>query len=373
MESNALPADGLDLTVKAEGTRVSFKKRILTLLIIGFSMALTVEAGARLILRHQEPEEVVPASIGRFDEKLGWALRPLAHATSKRTGSEIDYRINSLGLRNRETPYKKPEGVFRIVLVGDSRTFGWGVPLEKHFSTLLEGYFKDVEVINMGVSGFGVDQELLFLDSEGFRYEPDLVIAYVSHYGDNRHMHSERWGNGKPQFKLIDGKLTLTNSPVVQRNIEPTRFGRLNAWLSEHSATYRILRAGLTSSQNQEDGATLQASEDEKDLQNPAFRAELNDVGEAIVYQMNEDAGKHGAEFVLVTQIEELNQAALKKRIFSLDVLEALSNDRFVLSAPLGHINESGNGVLAWEIANFLKANKLIPTSHLRTPRNSNL
>lgn len=351
---------------------LSVRKRILFLLVVGVLMGVSVEAAARLLLRNREPEEVVPASIGRFDERLGWALKPLAHGTSKRTGYEIDYRINSQGLRNRETQYKKPQGTFRIVLVGDSRTFGWGVPIEKHFSTLLEGYFQDVEVINMGVSGFGVDQELLYLTSEGFRYEPDLVLAYVPHYGDNRHMHSERWGQSKPRFNLVDGKLVLSNCPVVTKTTSLSRLGKLDRFLTAHSAAYQIFRAALASN-NPVDRASAQEKQDEKDLQNDAFKTELYGLGEAIISEMHDEAAKHGAEFVLVTQIEPLHEAALKRKMFSLDVLEALSNDRFVLPAPLGHINESGNGVLAWEIANFLKAKQLIPTSHLRSPKNSNL
>jgi hypothetical protein len=70
----------------------------------------------------------------------------------------------------------------------------------------------------MGVGGFGVDQELLFLQSEGFRYEPDLMLAYVAHYGAHRHMHTERWGKEKPRFVLVDGELVLTNSPLVDRS-----------------------------------------------------------------------------------------------------------------------------------------------------------
>src|SRR5712692_27096 len=99
------------------------KKRVLLLLIIGVLVGSTLEAAARLILQYRVLEPVVPAGIGRFDERLGWALTPLSHGTSRRTGYEVDYRINSKGLRGRETTYKKPEGTFRIVLLGDSRTF----------------------------------------------------------------------------------------------------------------------------------------------------------------------------------------------------------------------------------------------------------
>ena len=358
--------------MKTRGTALSIKKRVLFLLVVVVLMGVSVEGAARLILRYQEPQEVVPASIGRFDERLGWALKPLAHETSKRTGYEIDYRINSHGLRNRETEYQKPPGTFRIVLLGDSRTFGFGVPIEKHFSTLLEGYFRDVEVINMGVSGFGVDQELLYLTSEGFRYQPDLVLAYVPHYGDNRHMHTERWGSSKPKFDLVDGKLVLTNCPVVTKSIPLSRLGKLNRFLTAHSAAYGIFRDGLTS-KTPADQANTQEKQDEKDLQSDSFRTELYGLGEAIVSAMHDEAAKHGAAFVLVTQIEPLHEAALKKKMLSLDVLEPLSNDKFVLPAPLGHINESGNGVLAWEIANFLKAKQLIPSSHLRPAKNSSL
>ena len=80
---------------------------------------------------------------------------------------------------------------------------GYGVPIEQHFSKLLEGYFRDVEVINMGVSGYGVDQELLALRNEGVRYHPDVVIAYVAHFGDQRHMYADRWGKPQPEASLV--------------------------------------------------------------------------------------------------------------------------------------------------------------------------
>jgi hypothetical protein len=356
--------------MKAKGTRLWRRKHVLVL-IIAVLVGLCVESTARLIQRSRAPEPVVPVGIGRFDERLGWALTPLAHGTSRRTGYEIDYRINSKGLRDRETTYEKPEGNFRIVLLGDSRTFGWGVPIEKHFSNLLEGYFRNVEVINMGVSGFGVDQELLYLNSEGFRYDSDLVLTYVAHYGDNRHMHAKRWGASKPRFKLVDGKLVPTNLPVVKKPDSQAPQSRIVRWLARYSAVFKILQARLRGSKSQEKQST-QKAEDEKDLQNDEFRTELYQLGEAIVYAMHEEAAKHGAAFVLVTQIKPLHEAALKKNIFSLDVLEPLSNKRFALP-ELSHINESANGVLAWEIAKFLKANQLVPAVHLLPAVNSGL
>ena len=113
------------------------------------------------------PEPVVPTTVGRFDPQLGWALEPNAVGTSRRTGEVVTYKINSHGIRDKEIPYAKPPGEYRIVMLGDSRTFGFGNNVSDHFTSLLEGYLKNVEVVNMGVSGYGIDQSLLFFRSEG--------------------------------------------------------------------------------------------------------------------------------------------------------------------------------------------------------------
>jgi hypothetical protein len=345
------------------------KTKILSVFIIVFIGALVLEGGTRLFLSPNKGD-TVPREIGQFDKMLGWSLKPLSRGISSRTGNEVEYRINSKGLRDDETSYEKSEGIFRIVLLGDSNAFGFGVPIEKHFSTLLEGYFKNVEVINMGVNGFGVDQELIYLRSEGFRYQPDLVLAYVPHYGDHRHMHTRRWGQEKPRFKIINGELVLTNSPVSNSPSPSTNpLQRIDHWFRGHSRSYEIFRNAITRliSQEQRETPVSQEQQDEKNIENEAFRKELNELGAAIVYAMHKESSEHGATFVLVTKMGELHEACLKRNILSLDVSGPLSNHKFSLPDNLGHINESGNGVLAWEIAKFLQTNHLIPIKYLNT------
>jgi len=339
----------------------SLRKRLFFIFIIVLLGVLFLEGATRLSLSVKKPESVVPKGIKQFDKMLGWSLKPLSQGISNRTGYEIEYRINSKGLRDDETSYEKSEGIFRIVLLGNSRTFGLGVPIEKHFSTLLEGYFKDVDVINMGVGGFGVDQELLYLRSEGFHYEPDLVLAYVAHYGDHRHMHTERWGRAKPRFVLIDGKLVLTNSSVANNSSPPSgTLWKIRRWFVRHSKAYEILHNGFVGLIRQEQ------QQDKKNLEDEAFRNELYDLGEALIFAMHEETSMHGATFVLITHIDGLHEAALEKQILSLDVSRPLTNRKFSLPDNLEHINESGNGVLAWEIANYLQTNHLIPVEHIK-------
>jgi len=94
------------------------------------------------------------------------------------------YRINSGGFRDREFSEEKPPGVFRIVVVGDSVTFGLlcdaGSAYPKQLEALLTehatGGAPRFEVLNLGVTGYNISQVVEFLRVVGTRYEPDLIV-----------------------------------------------------------------------------------------------------------------------------------------------------------------------------------------------------
>lgn len=104
--------------------------------------------------------------------------------------------INSKGLRDKEYDYEKPEDVYRILVIGDSLTFGWGVKSEETFSKILEDRlndqnnisqkYKKIEVINSGIGNYNTKQELAFLENEGLRYSPDeVILAYFINDAEN--------------------------------------------------------------------------------------------------------------------------------------------------------------------------------------------
>ena len=92
-------------------------------------------------------------------------------------------RFNQLGLRDPRESYAKPPGTFRILLLGDS--FMEGVQVEQRETTaaVLEARLRalkpdlNVEVINAGVAGWSTGIEGLYLEHEGYRFEPDLVLV----------------------------------------------------------------------------------------------------------------------------------------------------------------------------------------------------
>jgi lysophospholipase L1-like esterase len=94
-------------------------------------------------------------------------------------------QINSRGLRELESfGYERHEGVLRILCLGDSVVFGYGVAREKAFPAVIAELLATVnpgnrfEVINAGIPGYNTVQEVRFLEVEGSRYQPDLVLLF---------------------------------------------------------------------------------------------------------------------------------------------------------------------------------------------------
>ena len=95
---------------------------------------------------------------------------------------------NAHGFRDHEYNYTKPDGVFRIVLIGDSVAEGQGIELDNTLGKVLEQKLNQVpvnegnkvEVIVLAQSGYSTSQELFLLENEAFRYSPDVIIwSYV--------------------------------------------------------------------------------------------------------------------------------------------------------------------------------------------------
>jgi lysophospholipase L1-like esterase len=94
--------------------------------------------------------------------------------------------INAHGLRDADIPYTKPDNEKRILVLGDSVTFGWGVSQGEAFSDQMEPLLRGQtgvqwQVINAGINGYNTEQEAAYLRLEGMRYSPDYVLLiYVS-------------------------------------------------------------------------------------------------------------------------------------------------------------------------------------------------
>ena len=94
-------------------------------------------------------------------------------------GAEV--KINSHGFRDHEYEKEKPINTYRIIAIGDSITFGNSLSIEDTYPEILEQYFQHrniaVEVLNFGVGGYDIIQEIAFLENRGLQFFPEEVIV----------------------------------------------------------------------------------------------------------------------------------------------------------------------------------------------------
>jgi lysophospholipase L1-like esterase len=119
-------------------------------------------------------------------------IRPNARFRHTSSDGSWEFVTNSKGLRDRrEFGYDKPAGTLRVLALGDSHTQGYEVRQDATYAAVLERYLAGrgvrAEVLNAGVSGFSTAEALAYLENEGYRYQPDVVVLgfYANDFEDN--------------------------------------------------------------------------------------------------------------------------------------------------------------------------------------------
>jgi hypothetical protein len=117
----------------------------------------------------------------------------------------VPFVTNSRGLRDDEYSLKKPPGVYRIAVVGDSFSMGSGVRIEDTYHSRLERRLNAsgdnaYEVINFGVSAYGLRNYLGVIDHKVPAYGADLVLVGFCGRNDHRPL-PERLFNEPYQVK----------------------------------------------------------------------------------------------------------------------------------------------------------------------------
>lgn len=191
---------------------------------------------------------LMPDRFWEPDELLG--ARLIAGASGWWTQEEREFvipiEINGHGRRDVERPWEKPDGVRRVLVLGDSFTEAMQVELEATWFRRLEAALNGrgdgirYEVLGAGVSGYGTAAATLSFERDGHRYAPDLVL-----------------------LGFYPGNDIQNNSPTLEDRFPPVydETGRLlrvesttrtppQGWLPEWQ-TYRFLRKMILTGQPQ--------------------------------------------------------------------------------------------------------------------------
>jgi lysophospholipase L1-like esterase len=315
----------------------------------------------------------------KYDPVLGWAHQPGQEAVFETPQFRTSVRINEKGLRDRSHSYTKQNANERILVLGDSFAWGYGVEESERFSQLLEKSM-DVEVIDAGVSGYSTDQELLWYQNEGIKYETDLVILELAgnDVGDNeRQLVSTIYY--KPKFVLEDGHLIPTGYPVPKTSPQ----GKLIYSLSQRSAlAYFVVQRyfELRSLYSKSKAHAVQANLPEPDTH--AERADF-ELTIALLREIRGIAESKEAKFMIVTNDRWWDSTSggtykdfindLQKEGFLVLDVESMPDfdSKKMLIPDDGHWNQTGHQFVAEQIQAFIDTHQLLSQPSLITSKAS--
>ncbi|NLF78200.1 MAG: SGNH/GDSL hydrolase family protein [Chloroflexi bacterium] len=342
---------------------------------------LILEIGLRVAVESPFPPRFFEANpvMGHYHipDRSGW----------QRTHEYDTYvKINAQGLRDRTYPYAKPAGVFRILILGDSFVEGFQVAQDATFEARLEAQLNageamsPIEVINGGVSRYGTDNALAFLEHEGLKYEPDLVI-YVFYPND--------------VIDNIEKKLFDLDSSgqLVQHRLDVAVTDQVRGALYDVSYLYRLVLGTSIQLQQSMDNTLIKTAWGRV---LPIYRAELLPreadawtLTGALLDRMQASTSAAGAEWVIVclpeifqsedvlwAEVEQTSEtlrrdapnvdlaARLPEGAYWLDLLpvfRAHAQNEALYYASDGHLNKAGHQLAADEIQAYLIEQELIP------------
>jgi lysophospholipase L1-like esterase len=343
-------------------------KNLLLLLLTVIVLLLTFEVGVRIV---SNPLYV-------FDEALGYVLKPGATNIHKGAEFEASYHINHLGYRGKAYGKERTPGKFRILLIGDSSGFGWGVQDREPFSVLLEERLTDVEVVNLSVSGYGTDQEYLRLKKDGMAYQPDLVIIQVSDNDFTEIKMPIMYGRPKPFFMLRSGNLVLKNMPVANRCDTNTEYyaGCLplpfRDWLEGNSRFYQLINSRYM--RLKRDLLRFFKHEDaQPELQKPPL-SNINDIPseydkdsielfKAIIIEIKKELYAKRTSLVMIHWDKHLSKNDLLNDIGIpiIDLYPLLTDNSDMLIPKDWHFNKKGHSLVADSIISELARKNLLP------------
>ena len=154
------------------------------------------------------------ATYQKYHERFGWVGKKNIHFPDH-FGPDKYIKINNQGFReDSDTDITPQANRTRVVCSGDSFTFGQGVANDQTWCSQLNNFIPNLDTINLGQSGYGVDQSFLW-----YRHnEPSLIskihiFAFIG--GDfDRMAVTSKWNTGKPILKLVNGQIDVQNTPV---------------------------------------------------------------------------------------------------------------------------------------------------------------
>ena len=174
-------------------------------------------AAAEVGLRVFDPQRI---KLAKPDPILGWARIPNSEARWTKSCFSARAEFNAEGMRDVDHRVGKPQGTYRIAILGDSFVEALEVNLEETFFRRLQALLNEqgmtVETLAFGMSGYGTDQEYLLLKRHALQYSPDLVILTFTPNDLQNNLLELEYNPAKPYFEQLapDGLNSIPFTPM---------------------------------------------------------------------------------------------------------------------------------------------------------------
>jgi len=204
---------------------------LLYIVIIG----VMLEIGLRVLMTDYVPSGHDSPRIWQYHPTYGWVGRSNIDVPFRQAAFSVNVQHNNLGQRDRtlveSTPRKK-----RMLVLGDSFVWCYGVEINDCFVDRLEKRHPDWDIINGGIAGTGTDQQYLYLRDKIVELKPDVVLLLVIQNDFQDNTKSQHNNYFKPYFTLEHGQLVPQQQPVPL----PTFQQSLSRWVAGRSYLYNI-------------------------------------------------------------------------------------------------------------------------------------
>jgi lysophospholipase L1-like esterase len=264
-----------------------------------------------------------------------------------------DVTINSKGLRDREVEVPKPAATKRILMLGDSIVFGWGVAQNETMSVKLEEELKrggevafggPVEVINAGVGNYNTAMEVAYFLEHGVTYAPDIVVL---------------------NYFINDA--------------EPTPTYRDVSWLARHSYAYAVVGGAWDGFKRRIEGAPDWRAyyAGLYDDNAPGWQKTREAIAELAAYCNNRGIRlimtnipelRELKDYPFKAVQERLKTVAIADGVEYLDFLPAVdaeAPESLWVTAPDPHPNARAHALMARSLADYLMVHPTLPGARL--------
>lgn len=326
-------------------------------LIIFFSLVLLLFAG-EFAVRTFSPQELI-SDVIILSPEICHRLKADATGVQSSREYSVRFKTNKWGFRDDEISLQKASNEKRILILGDSHTFGWGVDFPDIFCTRLQKMLnveqsdQFIRVLNFGTMGYATGHQYEALQRYGYAFRPDVVIVAMDL------LHDIMLNN---RYFEINNRVLRNDVPCYfKRSRVVSRYLPFSGYLRGHSHLFRFLGfkvfAFVKHGFQPDDGQHDSAGTGTYDLRKT----------EEIFRMLKEELNRKHIQFAVIILPEFLDydkqllaefQQYLRREdipfVSTQEKFEQISLTRKLAFRYSEHLNSAGHEFVSNEISNFL-------------------